>query len=137
MNDLFVSRILFAALVSCMTGQSVAADTVTTHERTTSKIAEGVYVIRHPDAPDTFPQGNTTLVIGDRECLAIDSGFLPSAAKADIAQIRQWSNKPVRYLMNTHWHLDHNNGNTLYAKEFPGVGIIAHFETAKMIGSYN
>src|SRR3954463_7644760 len=109
MNDLFVSRMLFAAVASWMIGQSVAADTVTTHDRTTTKIAGGVYMIRHPDAPDTFPQGNTTLIIGDRECLVIDSGFLPSSAKEDIAQIRQWTNKPVRYLLNTHWHLDHNN----------------------------
>ena len=38
------------------------------------KIAPGVYVIRHEDAPDTFPQGNTTVVVGGREI-----AFLPVA----------------------------------------------------------
>ena len=42
------------------------ADSIATHERTVTKLAEGIYEIRHPDAPDTFPQGNTTVIIGDR-----------------------------------------------------------------------
>jgi hypothetical protein len=40
------------------------ADSTATHERTVTQVADGVYVIRHPDAPDGFPQGNTTVVIG-------------------------------------------------------------------------
>jgi hypothetical protein len=42
------------------------ADSSTTTQRSVTKLAEGVYVIRHEDAPDTFPQGNTTVVIGDQ-----------------------------------------------------------------------
>jgi hypothetical protein len=33
------------------------ADSVNTKERTTNKLADGVYEIRHPDAPDDFPRG--------------------------------------------------------------------------------
>jgi hypothetical protein len=53
------------------------ADSSVTRERTVTKLAEGVYAIRHPDAPDTFPQGNTTVVI----VLVVDSGYLPSSAR--------------------------------------------------------
>jgi hypothetical protein len=56
-----------------------------TRECSTARIAEGVYFIRHPDAPDLFPQGNTTVIIGERECLVVDSCLLPSSAKEDIA----------------------------------------------------
>src|SRR3954463_8284217 len=86
------------------------ADSIATHARTVTKLADGVYEIRHPDAPDTFPQSNTTVIIGDNEVLVVDSTYLPSAAKEDIAQIKQWTNKPVRYLLNTHWHFDHTMG---------------------------
>jgi cyclase len=111
-----------------------STDSVNTTQRTTTKLAEGVYVIRHKDAPDTFPQGNTVVVIGENGVLVVDSCYLPSTAREDIAQIRQWTNKPVRYVLNTHWHQDHNYGNAAYAEAFPGVAIIAQTQTAKMMG---
>lgn len=102
---------------------------VLTRERSTSEIADGVYVIRHSDGPDTNPQGNTTVVIGDRDVLVIDSGYLPSSAREDIAQIREWTDRPVRYLVNTHWHPDHVRGNATYAAAFPGLSIIGRTAT--------
>ena len=118
-----------AALVAllCFTlGPAALADSVNTKARTVTQIAEGVYVIRHPDAPDTFPQGNTTVVIGERDVLVVDSCYLPSSAREDIEQIRRWTTKPVRYLVNTHWHYDHTMGNGAYAEAFPGLAIVAH-----------
>src|SRR5262249_22531230 len=47
----------------------------------------------------------------------------------DIAQIRQWTNKPVAFVLNTHFHNDHNFGNRIYMDAFPAVTIIAHVET--------
>lgn len=102
-----------------------------TRERTITKVAEGVYVIRHRSAPTGFPQSNTTVIIGDREVLVVDSCYLPSTARGDIAQIREWTNKPVRYLLNTHWHNDHVMGNGAYREAFPSLAIIAHKETGK------
>src|SRR5262245_41869993 len=112
-------------------------DSVSTRERTVAQIAPGVYVIRHEDAPDAFPQSNTTVVIGEREVLVVDSCYLPSSARKDIAQIRQWTDKPVRYLVNTHWHYDHTMGNGAYKDAFPALSIVAHSETRKQIQGYN
>lgn len=108
-----------------------AADSVNTNERMVTKIAEGVYVIRHKDSPDGNFNGNTTVIIGDREVFVVDSCFQLSAAAEDIAQIRQWTDKPVRYLLITHWHNDHNMGNGLYMSAFPAMEIIAHTDTKK------
>ena len=131
--------------VSCVTAVTltlvafVAAqpDSSKVTTRSFEKIADGVYTIRHKDAPDTFPQGNTTVIIGDREVLVVDSCYLPSSAREDIQQIKQWTKKPVRYLVNTHWHFDHTMGNGNYWDAFPGLTIIAHTETAKQIAGYN
>jgi cyclase len=114
-----------------------AADSVNTRARTVTQVAEGVYVIRHKDAPDGFPQGNTTVVIGGREVLVVDSCYLPSSAREDIEQIRGWTDKPVRYLVNTHWHYDHTMGNGVYAEAFPGLAIVAHAETRRQSEGYN
>ena len=59
----------------------------------------------------------------------MDSCYRPSSAREDIAQIRQWTNKPVGYLLNTHFHNDHNNGNKAYMDAFPSLVIIAQEET--------
>src|SRR4051812_44188901 len=113
------------------------ADSVTTHDRTVTKLADGVYEIRHPDAPDGFPQGNTTVIIGDRSVLVVDSCFFPSNAREDIAQIKRWTDKPVQFLVNTHWHFDHTLGNATYAEAFPSIQIIAQKESQKLIADAN
>src|SRR5262245_32545781 len=110
---------------------------VETTERTVIDLAPGIHVIRHPDAPDGFPQGNTTVVVGERGALVVDSCLLPSSARKDIEQIRAWTKKPVLYLVNTHWHFDHTLGNRTYAEAFPGLSIIAHAETRRIIGDWN
>jgi cyclase len=112
-------------------------DTVSTSQRTVTKLADGIYAIRHKDAPDTFPQGNTTVIIGERGVLVVDSCYLPSSAEEDIAQIRHWTNKPVRFLLNTHWHYDHTMGNAAYRDAFPGLVVLAQAETRSQIAGYN
>jgi cyclase len=112
---------------------SLPADSVHSRERQVTKLADGVYTIRHKDPFPGWVHGNTTVIIGEREVFVVDSCQLADAAREDIAQIRKWTAKPVRYLLNTHWHLDHNGGNKDYMDAFPGLAIIAHSETRKMM----
>jgi cyclase len=125
------------ALVLALSAATAAADSSVTKTRTVTEVGPGVWVIRHPDAPDTFPQSNTTVIAGDREVLVVDSCYLPSAAREDIAFIRQTVKKPVRYLVNTHWHYDHTMGNGEYAAAYPGLSVIAHRETRRNMAGYN
>jgi hypothetical protein len=92
-----------------------------------------VYVIEHDDATDEWPHGNTGVIVGQTGLFVIDSCYLPSRAKADIALIRRVTEKPVRFLMTTHWHFDHNNGAIAYRDAFPGVTLIAERNTARWI----
>jgi cyclase len=96
-------------------------------ERTVTKLSEGVYEIEHRQGGG----GNTTVIIGDRQVFVVDTCFLPSAAWEDIAQIRQWTNKPVSFVLNTHFHNDHNFGNRIYMDAFPALTIVAEMETKK------
>jgi glyoxylase-like metal-dependent hydrolase (beta-lactamase superfamily II) len=43
------------------------------------------------------------------------------------------TNKPVRHLVITHWHFDHNNGTVAYKQAFPGVLVVSERETARFI----
>jgi cyclase len=113
------------------------ADSSITPQRKVTQVAAGIYSIRHADAPDSNPQGNTTVIIGERSVLVVDSAYLPSSAAEDIAQIRRWTDKPVRYVLNTHWHPDHQRGNSVYVDAFPDVAIVAHPETVKLMAAYD
>ena len=123
--------------LTVIVGVPALADGTATTQRTVVSLADGVYVIRHKDAPDTFPQGNTTVIIGSRDVLVVDSCYLPSSALEDIAQIRNWTSKPVRFVLNTHWHYDHTMGNATYREAFPGLVVVAHDETRNQIAGYN
>jgi len=133
----FRGNILVTAVIVLLAQFVAFADSAETKERTVTKLAEGVYEIRHPDAPDTFPQGDTLVVIGEKTVLVVDSCLLPSSTRQDIEQIRKWTDKPVTYLVNTHWHFDHTLGNATYQAAFPAIQIIAQKETQKVIADFN
>jgi cyclase len=101
-----------------------------TNARLVTQLADGVYEIQHKNVPGGA-SGNTTVIIGDREVLVVDSAYFPSVAREDIEQIRKWTDKPVGFLLITHFHNDHNNGSSTYMAAFPTLNIIAQEETKK------
>jgi glyoxylase-like metal-dependent hydrolase (beta-lactamase superfamily II) len=121
--------ILLLLLTSPAFAQTPLADTKRTVGRDSSaileKLAEGVYAIRHNSATPDWPHGNTGVVVGDNGVLVVDATYLPSRARMDIALIRTVTDKPVRYLVNTHWHGDHTHGNGVYREMFPDVVIVS------------
>jgi cyclase len=59
--------------------------------------------------------GNITAFIGDDGIVVVDMGFFNMQSKFETA-LRTISDKPVRYVFNTHWHADHTEGDGLFAK---------------------
>jgi len=111
------------AVASALAVASAAhADTVNTRERQVRELAPGVYTIRHADPTDDFPDGNTTVVIGDREVLVVDTGTSPAAARALVEDLKLITALPVRYVVNTHFHYDHVNGNQVFAGRATIIG---------------
>ena len=96
-------------------------------------IAKDTYVITHADATDDWPHGNTGVIVTRDGVVVVDTTYLPSRAAADIALIGKVTKHPVRYVLNTHWHFDHNNGTSAYLKAFPGLKVVSERATAKYI----
>jgi cyclase len=90
----------------------------------TTKIAEGIYAFITPEERSGFQAGNSIAIIGDDGVLIIDSGNLPSATRRQIAELRTLTSQPVRYVVNTHWHPDHNLGNATWRAAFPHLSIV-------------
>src|SRR5215469_15186629 len=66
--------------------------------------------------PGSHAGGNSGFVVGSGGVLVIDSFQLPEAAQALLDTIHKTTSQPVRYVVNTHYHLDHVAGNGVYAK---------------------
>ena len=77
--------------------------------------------------------GNTVAIVGDDAVALVDTGQHPRLARQIIARVRAITAKPVRYVINTHWHNDHVAGNSLYAEAFPDARFVAHSFTARML----
>src|SRR5438128_9147884 len=70
-------------------------------------------------------QLNSVAIVNDVDVLVFDTTTRPSTAEQIIAEIRKITDKPVRFVVNSHWHPDHWSGNQAYAAAFPGLEIIA------------
>ena len=81
------------------------------------KIADGVYY-----ATGGFGSNNV-VIVNDEDVLIVDTGTTPATARAFVADIKMLTDKAIRYVVNTHWHFDHTDGNSIFG---PGVQIIAH-----------
>ncbi len=69
---------------------------------------------------------NAAIIVLDDNVLVVDTHSKPSAARALIEQIKKLTDKPVRYVVNTHFHWDHYQGNEAYPSSWPaGVEIIS------------
>ena len=91
-----------------------------------TKVAEGVYsyLDDKDPSPATSFGANAGIVIGKDGIVVIDTLISAKKARQFIKDIRAVSKKPIKYVVNTHDHLDHVLGNSAFAKI--GATIIAH-----------
>jgi cyclase len=127
----FSAAVLAFLLAAALAPATFAADTSRTAKRELTQLAPGVWSIRHADPLPGWVHGNTLVVIGSEAVFVVDACNVAWDAETDIAQIREWTDLPVRWLLNTHWHSDHNGGNHAYAQAFPGLQIVATAETKR------
>jgi cyclase len=77
---------------------------------------------------------NAAIIFLGDSVLVVDTHSKPSAARGLIEQIKKLTDKPVRYVVNTHFHWDHYQGNQAYPSSWPaGVEIISSQATRENI----
>ncbi|AWM39477.1 Beta-lactamase precursor [Gemmata obscuriglobus] len=98
------------------------------------EIAPGVFFryssISANDKNIPFGGSNHTWVVFKDYVVVIDANF-PKEAADVIADIKKTTNKPIKYVLDTHHHGDHAYGNAVWAKE--GAKIIAHTNAARLM----
>lgn len=94
-----------------------------------TKVAGQVYVIE--DVTPEFSGGNIGVSVGPDGIVLIDDKFVPLAPKIEAA-LRTVSDKPVRFIINTHYHGDHSDGNAAFGAKST---LIAHENTRKRMAA--
>jgi len=95
-------------------------------------VADGVYAAIAKPAYKV--NCNAAVILLDDGVLVVDTHSKPSAARGLIEQIKKLTDKPVKYVVNTHFHWDHYQGNQAYPSSWPaGVEIISSEATRASI----
>ena len=95
-------------------------------------LADGVYAAIAKPAYKV--NCNAAIIFLGDSVLVVDTHSKPSAARALIEEIKKITDKPVRYVVNTHFHWDHYQGNQAYPSSWPaGVEIISSQATRENI----
>jgi len=100
---------------------------------TRTEIAPGIYLFQTARYSDVGLDGNSVVILGDNGVLVFDANGTPAAAAAVLAEIRKLTAQPVRWLVLSHWHWDHWYGAEVYAAAFPGLAIIGHEASRRLI----
>ncbi|MDH5235029.1 MAG: MBL fold metallo-hydrolase [Gemmatimonadota bacterium] len=112
------------ALGAVSTPLAAQAGLDTVQIRTTS-LAGGVYML-------TGSGGNIGLAVGDDAVFVVDDQYAPLTPRI-LAAIAAITDKPVRFVLNTHWHFDHTGGNEHMGEV--GALIVAHENVRKRMSA--
>lgn len=122
-----VSLLMFCSSVVAGPAESAALPAVPGAE--VQELGEGVYSVVRNLPSGFYFESNSVFIVTSRGVVVVDSQFTRAATKAALAALRQLTGQPVRYVINTHWHVDHISGNQVYREAFPEAEFIAHVST--------
>lgn len=119
-------RRLYLTLLFAVVGTTAIAQQrdFSTVEVKATKVAGSVYMI-------TGAGGNIGVSAGEDGLVVIDDQYAPLAPKIEAA-LKTIVDKPVRFILNTHFHGDHTGGNEYFGKSAP---IVAHENVRKRLVS--
>lgn len=126
---LVIGAVAFPKLSAQNAGRP-AGSTYTGKAFTFTQVAPGVY---HAVGTGALAVGcNASVVVNDDDVLIVDTHLSPGAAWALREEIKTLTPKPIRQVINTHWHWDHAHGNQIFG---PEVEIIGHEYTRKKLAA--
>ena len=108
--------------VMALAALSLAAQehVVETETHRFEEVADGVYFVSGTGAMVT--RSNAMVVVTEEDVLVVDSHITPAAGRALVEGIGEITDKPIRTLVNTHFHYDHSHGNQAFGLDVRVVG---------------
>lgn len=93
-------------------------------EGRSKEVAPGVYMI------SDLSFSISGFIVTDEGVVVVDTQLIPFFAEEIIKEIKAVTDKPIKYVINTHWHTDHTGGNEAFV---PQARIIGHEFTREII----
>jgi glyoxylase-like metal-dependent hydrolase (beta-lactamase superfamily II) len=95
---------------------------------TFDQISDGIYHAR--GTGEVSVGSNGVVIINENDVILVDSHISPAAAWVMMEDLKSITDKPVRYVINTHFHFDHAHGNQIYG---PDIDVIGHDYTRQRL----
>src|SRR5258708_37452358 len=122
MNSNNSVRLALFAIVCCVAGTAVGQQDFSKVEIKVNKVAGSVYMLEGSG-------GNIGVCVGDDGIVIVDDQFAPLAPKIKAA-LKGITDKPIKFVLNTHFHGDHTGGNAQFGTD---ATIIAHENVRKRL----
>jgi len=100
---------------------------------TMSKVADDVYLFSTSPYGDVGFGGNAVAILTNEGVVMFDTGATPAAGDTILAELRKLTDKPVLYVINSHWHWDHWGGNQSFRAAFPYVQFLSHAKNRELM----
>ena len=94
------------------------------------ELADGVYFATGTGVMTVM--SNSLVIINDDHVMLVDTSVTPAAARGLVQGIEALTDKPIKYVFNTHYHFDHAHGNQIFGDD---VEIIGHDYVRTMLSS--
>jgi glyoxylase-like metal-dependent hydrolase (beta-lactamase superfamily II) len=94
------------------------------------QLDSGVFAAIRKEPLSLAVNANSLIIVRDTDVVVVDAQFTRAATRETIAAIRSLTDKPVGYVINTHWHDDHVAGDQVYQDSFPSVRFVMQENTA-------
>lgn len=87
-------------------------------------IAPGIHLIPGAATPGAQPDGNSIIIDGPTGLIVVDTGRHPAHTQ-EVIDFATDNQRPIRAIINSHWHLDHVGGNALLRARYPETEVYA------------
>jgi cyclase len=94
------------------------------------KVADGIY---YATTSGTMNVGaNSPIIVNNEDALLVDSEITPAAGRAIIDDAKAVTDKPIRYVVDSHYHYDHAFGNQVFIAR---AEVIGHDNTVRRLST--
>ena len=84
------------------------------------QVAPGVYAALGNGTIET--RSSNMVIVNADDVFLVDTNITPEATRRLVNDIKTLTDKPIRYVVNTHWHYDHADGNQVFGPEVTVIG---------------
>src|SRR5271167_510480 len=119
-------RLKLALLATCLFPIALLCSAGDYGKVTMSKVADGVYLFTTSPYGDVGFGGNSVAILTGEGVVMFDTSGTPASGQTILSEVRKLTDKPVLYVINSHWHWDHWGGNQVFKAAFPNVQFLSH-----------